>query len=501
MPTRHEYTAAMQNPGVRFKDPELSKGHAVRNASGQPIVYSGQFASVYRVSGNGRDHAVRCFIDHVPHRQRRYSALSAYLNMMRPPSFVPFQYLDRELLVNGERHPVVKMDWVEGLTLDRYVDANRNSPSVLDTLTAEWLKLVKDLQGLPMAHNDLQHGNVMVTPAGGIRLVDYDGVFLDLFRGQPSPELGHRNYQHPGRTGRDYDTNIDNFPALVIHLSLSAVGRDPSLWDRFHNGDNLLFTKGDFARPGATPLWSALAGSPDPRVRRLMTELERCCRLPVAVTPRLETINVSPSSTGATPVPGKPPPRLVLKTTAAHQSQCPVSGISVSPSRRLISVPRSAQTPRQSRAYSLGTRPQMSSGPNLPLGQSQASVPIFSAGLGSPGSYAPVMNSSGATRRPRLSRAVPLARMARAAAALSARVSRKVGRMAIAAMCATIDVIRYWDGERIATALCFLAMLILPAVGVLAVYYLIGNFAVTLTSFLMCAVAAAVLYAFFADRY
>ena len=63
MPTRDAYTAAMQNPGDRFRDPELvQRENAVRKASGQPIVYSGQFASVYRMSGKGRDHAVRCFV-------------------------------------------------------------------------------------------------------------------------------------------------------------------------------------------------------------------------------------------------------------------------------------------------------------------------------------------------------------------------------------------------------------------------------------------------------
>ena len=321
MPTRHQYTAAMQNPRVRFQERELARGKTAVGKSGQPIVYSGQFASVYRITSNGRDRAVRCFVSEDPNRKQRYRAMSDYLNMMRPPGFVDFEYLDRELLVDKERHPVVKMEWVAGTTLDKYVEANRTNPGALTKLAAEWLRLMSGLQSLPMAHNDLQHGNIIVQPTGGIRLVDYDGVFLSPFKGQPSPELGHRNYQHPRRTARDYDENIDNFPVLVIYLSLMAVGSDPSLWDRFHTGENLLFTKDDLANPGSTDLWFALASIPGAGIPRLTAELRRCCQLPVAQTPPLSIILGCQTRTGSPPPqPGRPAP-LRLKTSARRRQQ------------------------------------------------------------------------------------------------------------------------------------------------------------------------------------
>ena len=326
MPTRHEYTAAMQNPEARFNDRELANGTTAMSKPGQPLVYSGQLACVYRITSNGKDHAVRCFVSEASHRRQRYRAMSDYLNMMRPPGFVDFEYLDRELLVGGTRHPVVKMDWVEGLTLDRYVDANRNDAGRLQVLSTEWSKLIGDLRHMCIAHNDLQHGNVIVTPAGSMRLVDYDGVFLSSFKGLPSPELGHRNYQHPGRTARDYDENVDNFPALVIHLSLMAIGSDPSLWDQFHDDKDahLLFTKNDLANPGSTNLWSALAGIPDERIRRLAAELERCCRLPVSQTPPLHDILGCKGRTGRSSSQPSRPGRLRLKTSTRRRLQSAV---------------------------------------------------------------------------------------------------------------------------------------------------------------------------------
>ena len=469
MPTRDAYTAAMQNPGDRFRDPELANGRTARKASGQPVVYSGQFASVYRMSGPGRDHAVRCFVSEAPNRQQRYRALSDYLNMMRPPGFVSFAYLDRELLIRGERHPVLKMDWVDGQTLDRYVAANLANPAALRALAARWSKLMKDLQSMPIAHNDLQHGNVIVTPAGDLRLVDYDGVFLAPFRGDHSPELGHRNYQHPSRTARDYDERIDNFPALVIHLSLLAIARDPSLWNRFHDGDNLLFTRADLAHPGGTPLWSQLERIPHPEMPRLTRELERCCRLPVSQVPTLEPVLTGNAASGSASPQTNGPPRLVLKTATARQRRRP--GPASAPSR--------------------ATRP---------TGQPLASRSVAGARLGAASTRATSTNSSVNQPRTRSAQLMRFARRAVTATACAIGATRKAVRRAVAAW-RDIDYAARYHGDRLVTALYLLAMLALPAFGVFAVYYLTGNAMVTLVSFLVSAGAAAALYAFGVDRY
>ena len=469
MPTRDAYTAAMQNPGERFRDPELANGSTVRKASGQPIVYSGQFACVYRMSGAGRDHAVRCFVGEAPNRQQRYQALSQCLTAMQPPGFVPFSYLDRELLIRGERHPVLKMDWVEGQTLDRYVVANLANPNALRSLAAGWSKLMWDLQGMPIAHNDLQHGNVIVMPRGDLRLVDYDGVFLAPFRGDPSPELGHRNYQHPSRTAQDYDANIDNFPALVILLSILATARDPSLWDRFHDGDNLLFTKKDLANPGGAPLWSELEGCPDPEVRGLARELERCCRLPVSQVPTLEAILlVRRSPSGPPPQPGGSDP-LTLKTAGAGQRRSP--GQPSVPSRP-VPAPGQPRVSRSNAGARFGAASAGAVKPNPPPTQPQ-------------------------TRSGQLAH---FARKATTATARAIDITRKAVRTAMAAW-RDIDHAARRRGDRFVTALYLLAMLAMPAFGVFAVYYLTGNATVTLVSFLVTAGAAATLYAFCVDRY
>ena len=102
--------------------------------------------------------------------------------------------------------------------------------------------------------------------------------------GSAAPSWGHRNYQHPERSADDYGEYIDNFPSLVIYLSLLAVASDPNLWD-FYNDDNLIFTRSDYADPGNSEVFQRLKSSGDATVAKLSESLEECCRMPVEEVP------------------------------------------------------------------------------------------------------------------------------------------------------------------------------------------------------------------------
>src|SRR2546430_17155528 len=91
-----------------------------------------------------------------------------------------------------------------------------------------------------------------------IQLVDYDGMWVPALSGRDATEIGHRAYQHPERSGQDYGQEIDRFSALVIYLSLAALERDATLWERFHTGDNLIFVREDFLQVGRSAIWQQL---------------------------------------------------------------------------------------------------------------------------------------------------------------------------------------------------------------------------------------------------
>ena len=310
-----EFSSAIQNPNQCFADWELTQGQIAAyekgGRAGMPVVSSGNFAAVYRITCGSRDYAVRCFTRAVNDQRERYTQLDAFLKDTLPQSFVEFEYLERGIRVAGEWYPVVKMEWVDGTPLDKFVRDNLGTPVVFRNTAARWRGAVSEIRGLDIAHNDLQHGNVMVRGDRSIRMVDYDAMFLPQYNGQTSPENGHQNFQHPLKTSAHYDANIDHFPALVIYVSLLALAADPGLFDKFYNDDNLLFRKLDYSDPTGSECFRALRNNPDDTVRQLIASLEQFCAVPVDRVPRLEEllrltsnstpINVSaPDATSAT---------------------------------------------------------------------------------------------------------------------------------------------------------------------------------------------------------
>ena len=293
-----DFSEAIQNPRLCFKGTDLEAGEVSLNPRGMPLVFSGAFACVYPVSVGNSTYAVRCFTREVSDQQARYGELSSYLLNVLPPSFVHFEYVEHGISVLGHWYPIVKMEWVDGELLSRFVGSRLNQPDTLRRVAAQWRGgPTASLRGLRIAHNDLQHGNVLVQTDGSIRLVDYDGMFLPKFRGERSPELGHKNYQHPERSPEHYDENVDNFPSLVIYLSLLATAADPGLWD-FHDEDNLILTRKDYADPGNSEVLGRLKRSPDQAVARLAERLARYCALPLEKVPDLEAVlqDIPPSA-------------------------------------------------------------------------------------------------------------------------------------------------------------------------------------------------------------
>ena len=307
-PAITDFTDAIQNPNVCFSDPELADlaaGQVTLKPNGTPMVYSGNFAAAYPVVCGSRKYAVRCFTREIKDHEERYGQLTKYLSHTLPPSLVEFEFYDRGILVKGTWYAIVKMDWVNGQRMDEYVRDRLGERSELSRIARRWRGAVGDLLSRDIAHNDLQHGNVMVQEDSSIRLVDYDGIFLPQYKGQPSPEVGHRNFQHPQRTDQDYATFVDNFPALVIYLSLLALAADPGLW-RFNNDDNLILTRADYLDPANSECFRALKNSPDATIRHLADYLEQCCSMPVDQVPDLEEI-LSGAPQPSSPAPSAPP--------------------------------------------------------------------------------------------------------------------------------------------------------------------------------------------------
>ena len=156
-----------------------------------------------------------------------------------------------------------------------------------------------ELRNLEVAHNDLQHGNVIIQENLELRLVDYDSFFLPDCAGD-SPEGGHANYQHPLRKRSDYNQHVDNFPALVIYLSLLALSSYPHLWDD-EKDQQLLFTEQDFKDPSNSECFRELKNSTENRISYLASYLERYCSVPVEHVPNLVRVTSAANASQVDP--------------------------------------------------------------------------------------------------------------------------------------------------------------------------------------------------------
>jgi len=305
-PTPQDFREAVQSPRLAFSDPELQAGVPELDRLGLPRPWSGAFATVYRLRCAGRSWAVRCFLHPLSDEQERYAAISSTLTSLKLPALVACRFVANGVRVGGRWYPILKMQWVEGESLNHFVERNLTQPAVLLDLAGRWMRMADQLRHASLAHGDLQHGNVLVA-GGDLRLVDYDGMYVPALAGRASRELGHRNFQHPRRSQRDFGPWLDHFSSWVIYVSLLALAADPGLWPRFKGGDEcLLFRADDFRRPDQSELYRALDRSPDRRLRQTVALFKSLLYLPPAQVPPLNG-QMLPAATAAVTV---PPPAL-----------------------------------------------------------------------------------------------------------------------------------------------------------------------------------------------
>ena len=277
-PLISDFAAVLQNPRIAFRDQQYRTATVEMNQTGQPKARSGNFATVYRgYQPDGSEFAIRIFNRRQDQRLEHYQTISRYLETRSVSSIVHFEYDARGIrsASDGKFYPLLIMDWVPGITLFEWTrDRSREGyVEALQIAADVWLHLVRELSEHDIVHGDLQHGNVLVSPEGHFKLVDYDCMCVPELIGRRNLETGLPPYQHPGRNA---DTllfsGMDNYSSLVIYVALRALAADPQLWETYVDQpqyDRMLFRAHDFENPAASPLYADLMRSPDEQVRDL----------------------------------------------------------------------------------------------------------------------------------------------------------------------------------------------------------------------------------------
>lgn len=303
-PPPSNYANMLSSPqGIRlaFRDKGLQSSSVEPDKLGMPRARSGAFAVVYRLNlRGGSSKAVRLFLKDEDDRQERYKRIFEHLSRLSLPCLVPFAYEDNAFrAADGKKYPMMTMDWVVGETLYDWLHGRAMAGDVkaLATIAEKWRHTVRGLRDEKIVHGDLQHANVMVSKAGEIKLVDYDGMCVPALVGRRNLEIGVDPYQHPGRNGdTQLSLGLDNFSAIFIYVVLRALAADPRLWNDFvvaKQYDKMMLTRQDLEEPGKSLLIQRMKRSADPEVQRLTATLLDLFRGRLDQVPFLEELFVA----------------------------------------------------------------------------------------------------------------------------------------------------------------------------------------------------------------
>lgn len=284
-PQSTEYHSAVQSPELCFSDPELRSGIVRSTPLGLPHALSGGFALTYTIQSGSKKFAVRCFHREVPDLQHRYDVISKRLKSLNSNFFVDFEYEDVGIKVNKTKFPIVKMRWVEGLTLGDYISQNLTDTFRLSELRKQFRELNDLLVRENIAHGDIQDLNVVVSN-DRVVLIDYDGMYVDGLRIGSGNEIGHKDFQHPLRTTREFGPTMDRFSFILIDLALTAIIERPSLLSKYRSGgEAILFKANDFKDPTNSALLNELERIPALRI--VSSNFRAVCQAPVSSVPSL----------------------------------------------------------------------------------------------------------------------------------------------------------------------------------------------------------------------
>jgi hypothetical protein len=109
-----------------------------------------------------------------------------------------------------------------------------------------------------IAHGDIQNLNVIVVGTD-LRLIDYDGMYVPPLQIGSGTEFGHKHFQHPDRSAKDFGPQMDRFSFIAVDVSLHALMVDPTLHARFREGgETIIFKANDYVDAASSEIFRIL---------------------------------------------------------------------------------------------------------------------------------------------------------------------------------------------------------------------------------------------------
>mgnify|MGYP000772962692 FL=1 len=158
-PTISQYAESVCHPYGRFRT--LGEPAVERNAYGEPLLYAGGNAAVFKVWLAGRPYALKCYT----RPGKRNGMLYAYLAGRRTPLLCEVRYLPEELYIygpdgEGAWYDTVLTEWADGDSLGYAVRRalHHRDTERMAALSRGFDAMVAALLSMPWAHGDLKPG-------------------------------------------------------------------------------------------------------------------------------------------------------------------------------------------------------------------------------------------------------------------------------------------------------------------------------------------------------
>ncbi|CAN5492465.1 hypothetical protein BH23CHL4_BH23CHL4_03800 [soil metagenome] len=307
MPTLAEFDYAMERAG-RYVPAikQLGGGTVKAHGEGQPFRTTGDTAVVYKLDSPGFGPiALRCFhddriLDRTLELYRNLSQPVVHRRLLKPDysplveriAIFPEGVVLRSAELRSFTSPVVATEWLQGPTLLRAADhaCRGANTDALHSLATGWRNAIEALGSVQFVHGSLSADNAMVDLNRGIVLVDYDRAWWPGL-GPPADDDAPENYRHK-RHADSPPERQDDFPALVIYVSLRILAASPALRQRYGQpatvrDGGLLFTEQDLYAANRSALFRELSLLEDLETRALVGILREVARAPVDQTPSI----------------------------------------------------------------------------------------------------------------------------------------------------------------------------------------------------------------------
>ncbi len=239
--------------------------------------------------------AVKCYHWNDPVLESRYQYLSDIKKNNDLSFIVPCKFIPNGTNIQGATHPVLLMDWIDGVPFREFIFRAAGVPRILDKLARLVTRIERKMYKAGIAHCGIEPDHIMLgsnasDERGVLILLDYDNFWF--------PSLAHRNileapdpdYQHPGRIREGiYGPLADRFPLFLLYVSLTAIRvMGPKFLKEKAPEHGLLFSKRDLENPNDAQIFKELLGQKDPFLRGLTLELQDSLARPMAWIPKLE---------------------------------------------------------------------------------------------------------------------------------------------------------------------------------------------------------------------